>query len=270
MEENNATLTLALIQTDLFWENPQANRANLEEKIWDLSTQADAGADTRIDIIVLPEMFTTGFSMDAQRLAEPMNLHTFKWMRQMAAQTKAALAGSFIVSENGHYYNRFLWMQPDGQYICYDKKHLFSMAQEQRYYSPGRQRIIIPWKGWNICPLVCYDLRFPVWSRNQDLAYDLLLYVANWPKPRITAWDALLRARAIENAAYCAGLNRVGTDGNDIPHNGHSQVFGPKGEAYLPQEAESEEAFMVTLSKTDLNHYRQKFPVHLDADAFSL
>ena len=253
-------LKLALIQSDIYWQQIGANLGMFEEKIWQISEP--------VDIIVLPEMFQTGFTMEHEGLSEPMNLTTFKWMKQMAAQKKAVVTGSYIVKEKGEVYNRLIWMQPDGQFETYDKRHLFRMAKEDQYYSMGQDRIVVEWKGWKICPLICYDLRFPVWARNNSLAYDALLYVANWPAARISAWDALLKARAIENVSYSVGLNRVGEDGNGIAYNGHSGAYSPKGETL--SFSESEEIMLVTLNRKDLDNFRTKFPAHLDADGFEL
>ncbi|GAB3328388.1 amidohydrolase [Larkinella ripae] len=252
---------LTLIQTPLHWENPTANRAMLEEKIFALPEKTD--------LIVLPEMFTTGFTMNAQTLAEPMNLTTFRWLKQMAAQTDAAVTGSYIVQEKGQFYNRLIWMEPDGSFEQYDKRHLFRMAEEDRTYTAGAKRLVKAWRGWNICPLICYDLRFPVWSRNAGLAYDLLLYVANWPAPRSTAWKALLQARAIENLAYVAGVNRVGEDGNGHLYAGDSSLIDPKGEL-LFRQSQAETVYQTTLSLDDLKAYRQRFPADRDADAFQI
>lgn len=260
-------LRITLMQTELYWESRTANLSSMEEKIWRI------GQETHV--IVLPEMFTTGFTMQAQRMAEPMNLHTFKWMKQMAAQTGALMLGSYIVEENKKYFNRLLWMQPDGRFFTYDKRHLFRMADEHLTYSAGNSRLVAEWKGWRICPLICYDLRFPVWSRNHyvnalnRMDYDLLIYVANWPAARIQAWDVLLRARAIENLCYAAGVNRVGQDGNNITYNGHSAVYGPRGEQ-LAFEEESEAIITVELSADELHSYRNKFPAWMDADDFHI
>jgi predicted amidohydrolase len=220
-------------------------------------------------------MFTTGFTMNAARLAEHMNMRTFKWMRQVADQTGALILGSYIVTENNRYVNRLLWMEPGGRFRSYDKRHLFRMAVEHETYSPGDQVLVGEWKGWRICPLVCYDLRFPVWSRNsydanaKRMNYDLLLYVANWPKARVEAWDALLKARAVENLCCTAGVNRVGVDGNGIEYNGHSAVYSPKGEELLRME-DKESIRTIALSAESLLSYREKFPAYLDADDFSL
>ncbi|GAA5035459.1 carbon-nitrogen hydrolase [Marivirga lumbricoides] len=258
-------LRITTIQTPLHWQDKQANLAMLEEKIWQI--------DDETDIIVLPEMFNTGFSMQAEKLAEPMNLHTFKWMRQMAEQRNAVVTGSYIVNDGGKYFNRLIWMQPDGNYSTYDKRHLFRMADEDAHYSPGTNQLIVEWKGWKIKPLVCYDLRFPVWCRNNseddEMAFDLVLFVANWPAVRVNAWDTLLQARAIENLSYCIGVNRIGDDGNGVPHNGHSAVYNPKGEAiYFANDRE--EIKTVVLSKDELRAFRKKFPAYLDADRFKV
>ncbi|RAK02639.1 putative amidohydrolase [Larkinella arboricola] len=254
-------LRLTLLQTELYWENPTANRAMLEEKIFALPEPTD--------LIVLPEMFTTGFTMNARSLAEPMNLTTFRWLRQMAAQTGAVVTGSYIVQENSQFYNRLIWMQPDGMFDVYDKRHLFRMAGEELTYTGGSKRLIKSWKGWNICPLICYDLRFPVWSRNVGLEYDLLLYVANWPAPRSLAWNALLQARAIENLSYVAGVNRVGVDGNGHPYAGDSSLIDPKGEV-LFRQSQTETVYQTTLSLDELRTYRERFPANRDADEFQL
>jgi omega-amidase len=254
-------LTLTLIQTNLHWQDAEANRAMLEEKIWQIGSPTD--------LIILPEMFTTGFSMQAPELAEPMNLHTFKWLKQMAAQTNAVIMGSYIVQENGNYFNRLIWMQPNGEFAHYDKRHLFRMAEEHKTYTGGTQKMIQTLKGWRICPLICYDLRFPVWSRNINLEYDLLVYVANWPQARNSAWKTLLQARAIENLSYCVGVNRVGTDGKGIYYSGDSAVIDFKG-THLFQKADEEAIFSLTLEKNELLEYRQKFPAHLDADTFEI
>lgn len=260
-------LNITLVQTHLYWQNVGANLAMLEEKLWQVAGPTD--------LIILPEMFNTGFSMEVEKLAEPMNLTTFKWMKQMAAQTKAVVTGSFIVRENDQYYNRLIWMQPDGNFKTYDKRHLFRMADEHDHFSPGKERLIVDLKGWKICPMVCYDLRFPVWSRNLsrqqpgNMDFDVLIYVANWPAPRVNAWDILLQARAVENLCYTIGVNRVAEDGNGIPYNGHSQVNTAKGETpcFLKEE-ETIQNF--TLSYTELAKLREKFPAYLDADSFTL
>ena len=252
-------LKLALIQSDIYWHDSIANLAMYEEKIWSLKGV--------VDIIVLPEMFQTGFTMQTS-LAEPMNLTSFKWMKQLAAQCQAVITGSYMVKEEGKVFNRLIWMQPDGRFQHYDKAHLFRMAKEDEYFDEGDKRLIVEYKGWNICPMICYDLRFPVWSRNTELAYDLLLYVANWPAVRISAWDALLKARAIENLSYSIGVNRIGEDGNEVAYNGHSGAYGPKGEVIC--DSDREETLIVELDHQELQRYREKFPAQLDADSFKM
>lgn len=266
MNNPQQDLHITLVQSSLHWQSVDANLAMFEEKLWQINTPTD--------IIILPEMFNTGFSMQSHVLAEPMNFRTFRWMRQMAAQKKAVITGSFIVKEKGHYFNRLIWMQPDGQYRYYDKRHLFRMANEHEYFSPGTSRIICEWKGWRICPLVCYDLRFPVWSRNthsdvKEPVYDVLIYVANWPAARVNAWDALLNARAIENLAYVIGINRTGEDDNGILYNGHSGAYDGRGQklAFLN---ESETIVQISLSAKDIISLREKFPAFLDADDFAI
>lgn len=199
-------LTVALIQTDLYWQDREANLAMLEEKIWPLKG--------KVDLIVLPEMFPTGFSMEAEKLAEPMNFTTIKWLLQMASQTKAVVTGSVIIKEGKQYFNRLLWVSPEGEIAFYDKRHLFRMADEDHHYSMGKQRKVFSLKGWKILPQVCYDLRFPVWSRNTSdedgqMDYDLAFYIASWPAARDSAWDVLLKARAVENLCYTIGVNRI-------------------------------------------------------------
>lgn len=260
-------LKITLLQSDIHWEDIGANLAMFEEKIWQI------GGNT--DVIVLPEMFTTGFTMNAARLGEMMNMRTTKWMRQIADQTGALILGSFIANVHGRFYNRLLWMEPNGNFKTYDKRHLFRMANEQKTYSAGESLLIGTWKGWRICPLVCYDLRFPVWSRNRlditsrKLAYDLLIYVANWPTARIDAWDALLKARAIENLSYVVGVNRIGMDGNGIEYNGHSCFISPKGETIYTTEG-IETIKTIDLNVNSLQAFRDKFPAYMDADDFSI
>ncbi|MCZ6694644.1 MAG: amidohydrolase [Bacteroidetes bacterium] len=260
------SLDLALIQSQLHWHQIDANLAMFEEKIWKIGKP--------VDLIVLPEMFNTGFTMDVKPLAEVLNSKTTRWMSQMAKQTKAVVTGSFIVNQEGRFYNRLLWMKPDGNYQIYDKRHLFRMANEHHYFADGEKLLITELKGWKICPLICYDLRFPAWSRNinnesTNFSYDVLLYVANWPAPRVTAWDILLKARAVENLCYSIGLNRVGEDGNGISYVGHSVVVDPKGEV-IKDLGDVEGIHTITLDPEPLKKYREKFPAHLDADKFKL
>ncbi len=260
-------LKFTLIQSDIHWEDAEANLAMFEEKIWQISGSTD--------VIVLPEMFTTGFTMAAPKMAEHMNMRTFKWMKQMADQTGALVLGSYIVTVHDRYYNRLLWMEPGGNFKTYDKRHLFRMSNEHKTYAPGESLLISTWRGWRICPLICYDLRFPVWSRNRWDAtlkrpfYDVAVYVANWPTARIDAWNTLLKARAIENLCYVVGVNRVGQDGNGIEHNGHSAVISPKGEAIFSNEG-VEATRTLELSANSLQAFRDRFPAFLDADDFTI
>jgi predicted amidohydrolase len=258
-------LSLTLIQTSLHWEEPVANLAMLEEKLWRLEGSQE--------VVLLPEMFNTGFTMNAEKVAEPMGLTTFRWMKQQAQRMDAVIAGSYIVKESGKFYNRFIWMQPDGDFQYYDKRHLFRMAEEHDTFSAGQERLIISYKGWRICPMVCYDLRFPVWSRNNllenGMEYDLLLYVANWPAPRKSAWEILLKGRAIENLAYCAGVNRIGVDGNETSYEGSSVIIDPKGNV-LSDAGGEEGVCSAVLSREQLESYRTKFPAYLDADRFEI
>jgi omega-amidase len=209
-------LKVAVLQVDLAWENIQKNLEIFSERI-------DA-IEEQVDLIILPEMFTTGFSMNAEPLAEEKEGEAFKWMRNIAMERDAAVTGSVIVKEDGNFYNRLYFIFPNGDYKTYDKKHTFTLAKEDKTYTAGTERLIVDYKGWKICPLICYDLRFPVWARN-TVDYDLLIYVANWPETRINAWDVLLQARAIENMSWCIGVNRTGNDGNDYRYNGHTAVY---------------------------------------------
>jgi omega-amidase len=261
-----SNLKVTVVQTNLHWENPEANRAMLEEKISGIGST---------DVIVLPEMFTTGFTMNAAVLAEPMNFHTTKWMKNMASKTGALILGSVIIKEGNNFFNRLIWMQPDGVWKTYDKRHLFRMGEEDKIFTSGNTLLIREWKGWRICPLVCYDLRFPVWSRNrfnkqsQSLDYDLLVYVANWPAIRSQHWQTLLKARAIENQSFVVGVNRVGADGKGILYDGHSAIITPKGETMF--ESIGEETMQtLELKKQELTDWRTKFPAYFDADDFKI
>jgi omega-amidase len=281
-------LAVTIIQTDLFWENSTANLANLEEKMAQISLPTD--------LIILPEMFTTGFTMNAKNVAEPMNYTTFKWLKQQAKRTQAVITGSFIVKEEEHFFNRLIWMQPDGSFETYDKRHLFRMGEEDKTFTAGTKRLIVELKGWRICPLICYDLRFPIWSRNQKveshkskvestlsevkpnelplktydlLTYDLVIYVANWPSVRSQVWDTLLQARAIENQSYCVGVNRIGKDGMGLDYSGNSAIIDFKGNQ-LYYHKDSEVIHNQILSKKELEDFRNKFPAYLDADGFEI
>lgn len=254
-------LNTALLQADLVWEDAIANKKQFENQIQDLPDD--------VDLIVLPEMFTTGFSMNAKTLAEPVKGPSFEWMLRMAAEKDAAVTGSIIVIDKGKYYNRLYFAFPDGSFEKYDKRHTFTLAKEDETYEAGRERLIVTYKDWRICPLICYDLRFPVWSRNTE-DYDLLIYVANWPAPRIHAWDTLLKARAIENMAYCIGVNRVGKDGNHHEYIGHSAVYDSLGKEVSAEKQESEGIQQVILEKAHLGETREKLKFLQDRDSFTL
>lgn len=265
MQNLKQDLSVTLLQSSLYWQNISANLAMFEEKIWQIPESTD--------VIILPEMFNTGFTMAVNTCAEHPNGNTFRWMRQMAAQTKALVIGSIIVNDQGSFYNRLLWVEPSGDFAFYDKRHLFRMAEEHRYFSMGKEKLIRTWKGWKICPLVCYDLRFPVWSRNTFNDgipdYDLLIYIANWPEARVSAWNSLLTARAIENLCYVAGVNRVGVDGKNISYNGCSTAIDPKGNSiWFCKDMEAIKT--VELNAADLTAFREKFPAMMDADDFEI
>ena len=259
MVEQN--LSIAAIQTQLVWENPTANLLQLGEKL--------ASIHKPVDLILLPEMFATGFTMQPQLFAAKMNGEEVRWMQQWAKEKNAVVCGSLAVEENGKYYNRLFWVNPNGVIQTYDKRHLFRMAKEHESYTGGTQRIIKEWKGWRICPLICYDLRFPVWARNVNLEYDLLLYIANWPSIRRQVWNTLLQARAIENLSYVIGVNRVGEDANGLPYSGDSALIDFKGEILL-RKSEEEGIYVYTLQKESLTTFRERFPAYLDADEFSI
>jgi omega-amidase len=254
------TLDITIVQADLFWHDAEKNR--------DQFTRAIENIEDHTDLIVLPEMFTTGFSMDAPALAEPMDGATVAWMRDMARSTNSAICGSVIISEDADYRNRFICAQPDGSLTTYDKRHLFRLANEQDHYTQGDTVQTFELNGFRICPMICYDLRFPVWSRNRD-GYDLLLYVANWPSPRHNAWAALLRARAIENLSYLAGVNRVGKDGNNLPYIGGSAIIDYLGND-LADLGDQQGTATATLDLEALQKFRDRFAFHKDADSFAL
>lgn len=255
-------MRLSIIQTDIVWENKQENLRRLRKKL-----QALCGTT---EVVVLPEMFSTGFSMNSKALAEPANGETITSLKQWAAEFGLAIAGSYIASDKGQYYNRAFFMTPEGEEHYYDKHHLFRMGQEGNHFSAGRDRLTFSYRGWNICLLVCYDLRFPVWSRNVNNEYDLLIYVASWPASRRRAWDVLLRARAIENVCYVCGVNRVGTDGHGLMYDGGSALYSFKGDllASIPDGQENIATTPIELSP--LRSFREKFPVWKDSDSFTL
>ena len=256
-----SNLEVALVQTHLFWEDPQRNRENIEEKINTISPE--------VDLIVLPEMFTSGFTMNATTVAEDMDGKTINWLKSVAKTKNSAITGSLVITENNKYYNRLVFVKPNGELIHYDKRHTFTLAGEHKVYTAGTKRTIIDYLGWKICPLICYDLRFPVWARNTD-NYDLLLYVANWPKPRINAWDALLEARAIENMCYCVGVNRIGVDGLDVEYPGHSGAYDVLGYKLDTIKPDTEVIEIIKLDKTKISKYRSKLNFLDDKDEFNL
>ena len=252
-------LKVALIQSELVWQDPAANRARFASLI-------DSAANA--DLILLPEMFTAGFGMDPQRFAEPPESVTLQWMADQAAQSGAVICGSYGVAVEGGVVNRLIWMRPDGTHAYYDKRHLFRMAGEHQRYRAGKDKLIVELNGWRVCPMVCYDLRFPVWCRNRN-DYDLLIFVANWPAPRAEHWRALLKARAIENLACVAAVNRVGVDGNGLEYSGDSALIDAQGEILLePKSAPG--VFWATLESQRIMDYRKRFPADLDADKFMI
>lgn len=253
-------LNIALMQTELVWQDPEANRALIAQRINSISQP--------VDLIVLPEMFTTGFTMTPVDCAETMDGDSVKWMRGLASATNAAITGSLVIQSGANFYNRLVFAFPDGRIETYDKRHLFSLAGEEQVYCAGKDRLIVEYKGFRICPLICYDLRFPAFSRNTE-DFDLLLYVANWPSVRISAWDALLKARAIENMCYVAGVNRVGEDFNKHAYPGHSQVIDYLGEIAL-SAWENEGVFMIGIDKDQMISMRQKLGFLNDRDSVTV
>jgi omega-amidase len=259
------TLKITTVQTDLHWENPGANLHMLDEKIRAIQEQTH--------IVVLPEMFSTGFSMNPKVLAQGMDGEAVTWMKKIAAGKKIIIAGSLIIEENGQYFNRLVWIQPDGKTGHYDKRHLFGYADEDTHYTAGNKRLITSVNGWKINLLVCYDLRFPVWARQQQQEgapeYDVLIYVANWPEKRNHAWKTLLAARAIENQCYVVGVNRVGLDGKDIQYAGDTMVIDPFGEIVYTKNG-AEDIHTTTLERSVIENARNKFPFLKDADDFGI
>jgi len=260
MEQNN--LRIAMFQYSIVWENKQANLDKVTSWLEKEKSQAD--------LLVLPEMFTTGFSMKAEELSETDDGETMKEVKHWAKSFDMAITGTFIAREGHRFYNRAFFITPGGEVFFYDKRHLFSIGSEHTVFSAGEEKVIVPYKGWNICMQVCYDLRFPVWARNVDNEYDLLLYTANWPASRISSWNTLLPARAIENQAYICGVNRVGEDGLQVKHNGYSSLYDMKGKLLAGFEPEEEGMKVATLSLNLLKEFREKFPVWKDADPFKI
>ncbi len=257
----NRFLNIVLIQSDIFWQNSAKNLVKYSKRISEIKEE--------VDIIILPEMFTTGFSMQPKDIAEQMDGNTVQWMITTSKKTNAAICGSVIIQEDGKYYNRFLFVHPSGEVNYYNKRHLFTLAGEEKVYTAGEHKLIVNYKGWKICPLVCYDLRFPVWARNVE-DYDILLYVANWPKPRINAWDTLLPARAIENMCYTIGVNRVGVDASRLEYNGHSAAYNCLGEQLINALPGEEDVISFTIDKTHISTTRNKLNFLKDKDTFKI
>ena len=260
MSGPNNPLRVSLVQFEIAWEDPLANCALLEEKLQHLINQTD--------VVVLPEMFSTGFSMN-ENWAEIGHGPVIKWLKLMANRLNALVVGSIKCKENNQFFNRFVALTPNGEKFSYDKKHLFRMGGEDQFYTAGNEKQIISYKNWNIAAFVCYDLRFPVWSRNVDLSYDVAIYVANWPAVRAHAWNTLLRARAIENLSYVVGVNRIGQDGNEIQYQGDSALISYLGNDLL-NLSNKDSIQTLSISKSDLMEFRAKFPTDLDADHFEL
>ena len=253
-------MKIALIQSSLLWENPIANRNFSEEKINAITE--------KVDLIVLPEMFTTGFTMNPEAVAETMQGKTIQWLQSLAKAKISAITGSLVIKENGNFYNRLVFVFPSGEIQFYDKRHLFTLAGEDKVYTSGKEKLIVDYLGWKICPLICYDLRFPVFARNVE-DYDLLIYVANWPKPRINAWDILLKARSVENLCYTIGVNRFGFDHNNLEYVGHSQAVDFLGN-YILEPQETESVFIVGLNKEKLLETRNRQGFLNDRDSFEI
>lgn len=249
------------MQFDTLWEDKEANLDYVSNQIKMMPQD--------VDLVILPEMFTTGFTMIPERSAELENGPTFQTLQQLAVNNKIAITASWITEDEEQYYNRLYFIYPDGSYETYDKRHLFTLAGEQNVYEPGTDKLIVSYKGWNICPLICYDLRFPVYSRIVDENYDLLIYVASWPERRIYAWDSLLKARAIENMSYVVAVNRSGSDPSGVNYSGHSQVLDPLGH-YILEPITGSSTPVIELNKKTLSEARLKFNFLKDSDAFEL
>jgi omega-amidase len=259
-------LKICVVQTDLVWEQPEKNIQNLDRKLNNLNG--------RPDLIVLPEMFNTGFTMNGKDFAENPDGKSFQFLKKKSAELNSVITGSFLCKENNLYFNRLIWMRPNGSFQAYNKRHLFRFGNEHLHFVPGTSRLIVEINGWHVCPLVCYDLRFPVWAKNTfndgKFEYDLLMYVANWPEKRKHHWRSLLQARAIENLSYVAGINRIGTDGQGTTHSGNSLVYSPRGEMIYEPSENTESVDIITLLTTELTDYRERFNVGLDWDKFEI
>lgn len=254
-------LKITIIQSELVWENSAQNRQVFLEKIKSISEV--------VDLIILPEMFTTGFTMNPEKVAETMDGETIHWLKYLAKEKNTAITGSLIIKEGNKYYNRLVFVHPTGEIKTYDKRHTFTLAGEDKIYTAGNKKLIVAYKGWKICPMICYDLRFPVWSRNTD-DYNLLIYVANWPKPRITAWSTLLKARAIENMSYVVGVNRIGADDNGHEYSGNSAAYDALGEEISTIEPNKNTTEIISISMDELTKTRNKFGFLEDRDKFKM
>jgi len=254
-------LKITIFQGYLFWENTDKNLQNIELRL--------GAIREKTDLIILPEMFNTGFTMNAEKLAEDMGGQTMQWMHKIAVKYSCVVTGSLIIKENNKYYNRLIWMRPDGSNQHYDKRHLFALGKEHETYTAGSKKLIVELNGWKICPVICYDLRFPVWLRNVDEEYDLLIIVANWPERRALHWRTLIPARAIENQAYVIGVNRVGHDGNEIYHSGDSNCIDPNGKV-IYYKRDEEDMYTFTIVADELEKVRRAMPFLKDADTFEI
>jgi predicted amidohydrolase len=255
-------LHIALFQFDIEWENKKSNLEKVRQSLLSLKGKTH--------LLILPEMFTTGFSMNAQKLAETDSGETITSLKEWSASYDIAIVGSYIAKDDAGFYNKAFFITPQQEVFFYDKHHLFSIGTENTIFSAGNKKVIVPYRGWNICMQICYDLRFPVWSRNVNNEYDLLIYVANWPTSRISAWNTLLPARAVENLAYVCGVNRVGVDGMNLCYNGCSSVYDMKGELMVSIAPDIEEIILMELSFYKLKKFRNKFPIWKDSDNFQL
>lgn len=254
-------LKITIFQGYLFWENTDKNLQNISLRLSNIREKTD--------LIILPEMFTTGFTMNAAALAEPMGGKTMQWMQKTAQQYNCVITGSIIIKENNKYYNRLIWMRPNGTHEHYDKRHLFALAKENETYSAGDKKLVVELNGWKICPMICYDLRFPVWMRNVNEAYDLLIIVANWPERRALHWRTLIPARAVENQAYVVAVNRVGHDGNEVYHSGDSTCIGPMGNV-IYYKRDEEDLYTFTINGDEPEKTRRALPFLKDADVFNI
>ena len=255
-------LRISMVQSPIVWENQSANLSDFEKRL--------SRVKGKTDLVILPEMFTTGFSTKSVQLAETIDGNTMQTVKQWAADFGFAIAGTFIASEKTKYFNRAFFVTPEGDTFFYDKRHLFSIGNENEYFTEGKEKLIVSYKGWNICLLICYDLRYPVWSRNRNNQYDLLIYMANWPKSRSSVWRSLLMARSLENQSYVCGVNRTGIDGMGLEYSGKSVIISPKGKIIADAYSRSDIVRTCILSAKEQESFRRKFPVSLDADSYTI